>query len=90
MACQFSAVKTGKALAERFLWMAPLRLAGGSVTALFNLCRNHQDCSAVLSSATVTAAEGRGLNGPRSDLWDRDRAAFRRPILGEDLLLGFL
>lgn len=67
-----------------------MRLDGGSVTALFNLSRNHQDCFAVLSSATVTAAEGRGLNGPHSDLCDRDRAALRRPILREDLLLGFL
>ncbi|PYG27367.1 hypothetical protein C8N36_11640 [Pelagimonas varians] len=35
LACQFSAAKTVKALAERFLGMAPLRLAGGSVTAIF-------------------------------------------------------
>ena len=70
--------------------MAPLRLAGGSVTALVTHNKNHQDCSAVLSSGTVTAAYSRGLNRPHSDLWDRDRAAFRRPILGEDLLLGFL
>ncbi len=34
LACQFSAAKTLKALAERFLGMAPLRLAGSSVTAL--------------------------------------------------------
>jgi len=70
--------------------MAPLRRTGGFVTATFQPQQNHQDCPAVLSSVTVTAAKGRGLNGTHSDLWNRDRAAFRRPILGEDLLLGFL
>ena len=82
--------KPGRLLPKGFWGWPPSGWLAALSQHSFNRNRNQQDCPAVLSSGTVTTAYSRGLNRPHSDLWNRDRAAFRRPILGEDLLLGFL
>ena len=68
-ACQFSAAKTVKALAGRFLGMAPLRLAGGSVAALF---QPQQKPSGLLRSPVIGNRD-RGL-------WQGSQLTARRSL----------
>ena len=69
LACQFSAAKTVKALAGRFLGMAPLRLAGGSVSELVQ----PQQKPSGLPSSPVIGNRDRGL-------WQGSQLTARRSL----------